>query len=397
MTSGGSASTTRHGPYASAVIVAAGSGIRMRGIDKLDAVVLGWPVLRWSVEALAAAPEVGRVAVVTTPERAERLSGQGWLRALDARLVVGGARRQDSVAAGVRAVDPERAAVVLVHDAARPLVGPGTIARVAAAAREHGAAIPVVPVADSLKRVDAGAVTGPLSRAGVHGAQTPQAARRDLLLAAVDAHAGGADVFGDEAELLARHGVTVAAVPGDPANVKVTRPEDLDLVRRLAAGAHAPRSATGWDSHPFGPQDGLRLGGVEMPEAPRLHGHSDGDVVLHALCDGLLGAAGLGDLGRLFPSGDPRTRDADSRALLASVVDRVGQAGWRPSSADVTIVGARPRLGGARLERMRASIADGLGLAIEAVSVKASTGNLGGAEGAGRVVTASCLVSVVAR
>lgn len=366
----------------------------MGGIDKLAADVLGRPVIRWAVESVAMAPEVDRVLLVTSPERASALAREDWPARLGVRLLTGGSRRQDSVAAGVREASAE---VVLVHDAARPLVSRELVARVAVAARRYGAAVPVIPAADSLKRVAEGSIVAALDRSGVQRAQTPQGARRELLAAAVEAHADGTEEFGDEAEMLARDGVRVVAVPGDPANLKVTLPGDLELLRRLVSGTRAVRHSTGHDSHPFGPGDGLRLGGIDIPEAPRLHGHSDGDVVIHAICDALLSASGLGDLGRMFPSGDPATRDIDSRELLAATLERVTGAGWRPLRADVTILAARPRLGATRLERMRGVLAGALDVPVEEVAVKAATGNLSGPEGAGRVVSAGCLLTLVAR
>ena len=184
-------------------------------------------------------------------------------------------------------------------------------------------------------------------RAGLVRAQTPQGARRELLAARSSAAAGRTVAFADEAELLARHGVPVVTVPGEPANLKVTEPADLELVARWQATRPARSgSAWAWTAIPSVPLDGLRLAGIEIPEAPRLHGHSDGDVALHALCDALLGAAGMGDLGRLFPAGDPATRGIDSRPLVQAVLERIADAGCGAVSADVTIVGARPRLGG---------------------------------------------------
>jgi 2-C-methyl-D-erythritol 4-phosphate cytidylyltransferase/2-C-methyl-D-erythritol 2,4-cyclodiphosphate synthase len=380
----------RRAPYADAVIVAAGAGVRMGGVDKSALPVLGRPMLRWAVEAMRDAASVRRVVVVTAAERVDAVHKLAWLPA-EVTVVAGGERRQESVAAGVRATDAE---VVLVHDAARPLASPALADRVAEAAAAHGAAIPVLTVPDSLKRVADGSVTGALDRTGVARAQTPQGARRELLLPALDALAGGAETFGDEAELLARRGVRVAAVPGEPAALKVTDQSDLPVVEAFARVAPVRR---GWgaDSHPFGPGDGLRLGGLDIPEAPRLHGHSDGDVVLHALCDALLGAARMGDLGRLFPAGDPRTRGIDSRQLLREVVARLADTGLRPLRADIAIRGARPRLGGARLDRMAAGIGELLDLEPEAVAVAAGTGNLSGDEGAGRVISATALVEVL--
>ena len=381
--------------FADAVIVAAGSSRRMGGMDKLRADLAGRSVLQRSVEALHAARAVRDVVVVTGADRVAELAALPWLRATGARVVPGGERRQDSVASGVRATGAD---VVLVHDGARPFVTPALVDRVADAAATYGAAIPVVPVADSLKRLDGGTVTGAVDRAPLGRAQTPQGARRELLLDAFRVHGDGPETFGDEAELLARAGHPVRAVEGDERNFKITVAADLELARALVGQDGASvRQAMGGDSHPFGPQDGLRLGGIEIPEAPRLAGHSDGDAALHAICDGLLAAAGLGDLGRLFPAGDPATRGIDSRELLRTVVERLADAGARPLSIDLTITGARPRLGGARLDRMRDAIAGLVGLEPTAVSVKAATGNLSGDPGAGRSIAADALVTVSLR
>jgi 2-C-methyl-D-erythritol 4-phosphate cytidylyltransferase/2-C-methyl-D-erythritol 2,4-cyclodiphosphate synthase len=385
-------------PIADAVIVAAGTSRRMGGQDKLAASVAGRPLLRWAIEAFAAVPDVGGIVVVTSEQAMTALGASPWLGRLGARLVVGGRRRQDSVAAGVRATS---AGIVLVHDAARPLVSSELILRVIRQVRLRGAAIPVLPVVDALKRLDGGAddglVAGSAERGGLFRAQTPQGARRDLLLGALERHASGDEEFGDEAELLARDGVAVATVLGEASNLKVTLPEDLSLVRRLVPATVSTRSAVGIDSHPFGPADGLRLGGIVIEGAPRLHGHSDGDVVLHALCDGLLAAAGDQDLGRLFPAGDAATRGVDSRSMLADVLRRLEADGLVPDSVDLTISGARPRLGGPRLDAIAASLAALTDLPPGRVSVKASSGNLSGDEGAGRAVSATCLVSVAPR
>ena len=227
--------------FADAVIVAAGSGLRMGGIDKSSLAVAGRPMLRWAVEAMRRARSVRRVIVVTAPERVADVRGLSWLTP-DDTVVAGGARRQDSVAAGVLATDGE---VVLVHDAARPLASAALVDRVASAAARHGAAIPVLAVVDSLKRILDGVVTGTLDRAGVARAQTPQGARREVLLPAVEALAHGPEAFGDEAELLARHGVPVMTVPGEQAALKVTDPEDLPLAEALAAASAVRRHALG--------------------------------------------------------------------------------------------------------------------------------------------------------
>ncbi|HEX7347926.1 MAG TPA: 2-C-methyl-D-erythritol 2,4-cyclodiphosphate synthase, partial [Candidatus Limnocylindrales bacterium] len=170
---------------------------------------------------------------------------------------------------------------------------------------------------------------------------------------------------------------------------------DLERAASLLIPTPDRRSGIGRDLHPFGPGEPLRLGGIEIPGAPRLYGHSDGDVALHAIADALLGAASLGDLGRLFPAGPETPVGIDSSALLDSVVARLDDAGWRPVSVDLTIVAARPRLGDL-LDAMRGAIAAALGIRVDAVSVKASTGNLEGAEGGGRAISALAIATTEA-
>jgi 2-C-methyl-D-erythritol 4-phosphate cytidylyltransferase / 2-C-methyl-D-erythritol 2,4-cyclodiphosphate synthase len=389
------------GRFADAVIVAAGASRRMGGgTDKLEASLRGRPLLAWTIEALASAESVARVILVTAAERVDRLAASDWLRqaagSLPVRVVVGGAERTDSVRAGVDAAEAD---VVLVHDGARPLVTPGLVDAVARAAARDGAAIPVVPVTDSLHRVDREAIAGVVERAGVAIAQTPQGARRELLRAAFAAAPTGA-TFTDEAALLAAAGTPVSTVPGEALNLKVTGPSDLELARALVAfraGGVEASTGFGQDSHPFGPADGLWLGGVLIAAAPRLHGHSDGDVALHALATALLSAARLGDLGRRFPPTDPATAGAASAGLLSAVLDDVHRAGWRVSAAQVSLLGARPRLGAQRLEEMRRRIAELLAVDQDGLSVIASSGNLAGPEGAGLVISASAYVTLVRR
>jgi 2-C-methyl-D-erythritol 4-phosphate cytidylyltransferase/2-C-methyl-D-erythritol 2,4-cyclodiphosphate synthase len=369
----------------------------MGGTDKLMAPVAGRPLLAWTLAAVAASPVVDRLVLVVAPGRVEAFAAAPWLPARVDAVVAGGASRQASVAAGVRHLDrldpAGRDRPVLVHDGARPLVSAALLDAVATAVARYGAAIPVLPVAETLKRVGDGMVHETVDRSVLAAAQTPQGARRGLLLDAWAAFPpDGPREFTDEAALLEACRIEVHAIPGEPANLKVTLPDDL---RRLVpALARAPvRTGFGHDSHPFGPGMPLRLGGMEIEGAPRLHGHSDGDVALHAVADALLGAAGLGDLGRLFPADARTPRGIASDALLREVVARLAGAGLRPASVDVTIIGARPRLG-ARLDAMRAAIASLLGVDEGAVNVKASTGNLAGDEGAGRSISARAVATV---
>ncbi len=429
-----------------AIVVAAGASARMAGEDKLAAVVGGRPLLAWTLSAIAAAPGVDRVVLVAPRERVAWLADGGWLPPEVVATVEGGARRQESVASGLAALaaldaaglapgdgagardraprDPTPGAaspgivspgaaspatdrVVLVHDGARPIVPPALVERVVAAAARHGAAIPVTPVVETLKRLDGDLVAGTVDRTALGASQTPQGFRRAVLAAALSRFpADGPDTWTDEAALLEACSMAVHAVPGDPTNLKVTYPDDLARVAAHLPGSEAHERAAGpgavsiarvglgEDQHPFGPGGPLLLGGVAFPGAPRLHGHSDGDVALHAVADALLGAAALGDLGRVAPAGPETPRGIDSLLLLERVVSMVRDAGWSPASVDLTITAARPRLA-ARLPEIAASVAGCLGIPDARVSVKASTGNLIGAEGAGRAVGARAVAVLV--
>jgi 2-C-methyl-D-erythritol 2,4-cyclodiphosphate synthase len=408
----------------------------MGGEDKLAAEIEGRSVLRWSVEALAAAG-VRRIVIATSPARVAELAASPWLPDSVVAVVAGGERRQDSVAAGVAALAstaparPESAAaegseeavaqvgtpararrtrstdpVILVHDAARPMASPALVRAVAAAAATHGAAIPVVPVTETLKRLDGERVGSTVDRTDVVAAQTPQGLRLSLLERAYGKYPpDGPQMWTDEASLLEACRIPVHAITGETTNLKVTVPQDLDRAAALLEAGLVPgrpssrpsvagRVGLGTDSHPFGPGEPLALGGVTIDGAPRLAGHSDGDVALHAVADALLGAAGLGDLGRLFPADSRTPAGVDSRILLSSVAENVRRAGFIPANVDVTIVAGRPKLAG-RLPSMEDVIAAALGVDPSAVNVKASTGNLGGPEGAGRTISATAIAWLV--
>lgn len=383
-------------PTADVVIVAAGSSTRMAGVDKVTVPIAGRPLLAWTIAPFVGDAEIGRIVVVAAPSRVEELRDAPWVPE-QAVVVPGGERRQASVAAGVAELVRAGAAadrVVLVHDAARPAIRGDVIRRVVEATAAHGAAIPAVPMVETLKRVaEDGTIDATVDRAAMWAAQTPQGVRLGILRDAWDRFPpDGADVFTDEAALLEACTIPVHVVPGDPDNIKVTHPSDLGRAASILAAGGA-RVGFGADSHPFGPDAGLSLGGIVVADAPRLWGHSDGDVVLHAVADALLGAAGLGDLGRLFPADASTPRGVDSAELLGSVVQRVRAAGWAPAGLDVTIVAARPRLG-SRLDLIRDRLADLTGLPASSVNVKASSGNLSGDEGAGRSISAHAVATL---
>ena len=396
----------------------------MGGADKLSHEIAGRPLLAWSIDALTVVPEIERVVVVTAADRVEEIRSAPWLPAAVVAVVAGGARRHESVAAGavtLDAIDKSAAdtaaghadvaaddagaasggshdRVVLIHDGARPLVSAGLVRAILDAAIRGGAAIPVVPIAETVKRVEDGRVAATVDREELATAQTPQGVRRGLLRSAfAQFPPGGPETWTDEAALLEACRIVVHAIPGETSNLKVTVPADLDRVRSALGGAPPgigiTRIGSGSDSHPFGPGSPLALGGIEVAGAYRLHGHSDGDVALHAVADALLGAASMGDLGGLFPAGPETPRGIASRELLAEVARRLASAGWRATSVDLTIVGARPRLA-ALLDKMRQAIAEILGVPTDAISVKASSGNLVGMEGAGRGISASAIAAI---
>ena len=309
--------------------------------------------------------------------------------ARDPRVVTveGGAERRDSVAAGLAAI---RARVggadpwVLVHDAARPCLPRADLARLLAslAAAPDGALL-ALRVADTVKRADAaGRVAATVPRDGLYRAQTPQAARLGRLLAALAAAPGATD----EASALESGGARPLLVAGSPANIKVTEPDDLALAARLLGESRMgqPRIGFGVDVHAFGPGDHVWLGGERIPYARGVVAHSDGDVLLHALCDALLGAAGLGDIGQHFPDTDPAYRGVSSLELLRATLARVRAAGLAVVNADLTVLGEAPRIAPHR-DAIRARLAAELGLPLARVNVKATTterlGFLGRGEG----------------
>ena len=391
-------------PPADAIVVAAGTSRRF-GQDKLAAPIGGRPLLAWTLERVAAAPDVRRIVLVVAADRVEDMRSAAWLPRSVAAVVGGAARRHESVAAGLAALDgidgidgsgprggDDR--IVLVHDGARPLVSNDLIARVLAATAAHGAAIPVVPVSDTMKRMTpSGEIVETIERSDLAAAQTPQGVTRGLLRDAFRRRPpDGPEAWTDEAALLEACNIAVHAVPGDPSNIKVTLPADLARVAQALAPVNS-RIGFGRDAHPFGPGTPLMLGGVPIAGAPALHGHSDGDVVLHAVANALLGAAGLGDLGRLYPADERTPAGAASAGLLAGALERVRATGARPRSVDVTIVAGRPRLAD-HLDAIADQVAALLGLPAGTVSVKASTGNLDGMEGAGRGISAESVVTI---
>ena len=387
-----------------AILVAAGRSTRM-GSDKLWEDLWGRPAWRWSLDVLLTDADLASVAIAVPSESVDRFHAA--LPPGNGRCIVvpGGDARADSVIAGIWALtgaghDDET--LVLVHDAARPALTADLVSTVVSAARgANGAVVPVVPVVDTLKRVRGDRVVAPVDREEVAAAQTPQAARLGALRAAIEeSHAWGRPIT-DDAGALAAAGVPVHVVPGDPANRKITEPADLVPMRaQLAATARGfadgpasgGRCGIGFDAHRLVDDRPMRLAGVDFPDEPRgPEGHSDGDAALHAVIDALLGAAGLGDVGTLFPPDDPAWSGADSAELLGKAVQRLRDAGWRPAGVDVAIAVARPRVA-ERRDELIDRLARLLGLDAELVSVKGTTSDglgFAGSEGVAAWAVAS--------
>jgi 2-C-methyl-D-erythritol 4-phosphate cytidylyltransferase/2-C-methyl-D-erythritol 2,4-cyclodiphosphate synthase len=374
-----------------AIIVAAGRGERLGGeTPKALVDLFGRSMLRRSAEALAACAEVNALIVVAPPgfERiaGDEVWGTGKLRA----VVSGGATRHDSVRAGL-ARTTGRDRFVLVHDAARPFVDAGTVTRVLEGVRTHGAAIPVARVVDTIKRVRSGRVGATVDRETLGAAQTPQGFNRAALLRVFNRAARKGVVLTDEAMAMEREGLPVAAVEGSAKNFKITTPDDLDrAIRRLAPAAAALRVGHGFDAHRLVPSRALVLGGIHLPSDLGLEGHSDGDVLLHALCDALLGAGALGEIGALFPSTDAKLKGAPSSAFVAEVRKRLAAARLFIVNVDATLIAERPRLS-SHLEAMKNNIVRLLDLEPDQVSIKVKSADLLGAIGRGEGIAAHVL------
>jgi len=385
-----------------ALIVAAGRGARAAsegGRPKQYCRIGGVPMIARAIGAFAAHPSVSEVLVVIHPDDAALYEAAsrpfaGRLR----KAVPGGATRQDSVRAGLEALEAQAPSSVLIHDAARPFVDADLITRVLASLDAHQGALPCLPVTDTLKRGSQGRVTGTIDRDQLWRAQTPQGFRYDAILAAHRAAAREPDrAFTDDAGVAEWFGLDVALVEGSEENRKLTTADDLriadDLLQPSAARAPATiRVASGYDVHAFGPGDAVVLCGVSIPHPKKLIGHSDADVALHALTDALLGAIADGDIGVHFPPSDARWRGAASELFLKHAAAKVRERGGEIVHVDITLLCEAPRIGPYR-EAMRARIAEMLGLAVTAVSIKATTneglGFIGRGEGIAAMATAT--------
>jgi 2-C-methyl-D-erythritol 4-phosphate cytidylyltransferase / 2-C-methyl-D-erythritol 2,4-cyclodiphosphate synthase len=363
-------------PRVFAIILAAGRGERM-GFDKIQLPLRGKPVWRYSFDTFRTHPHVEGVGLV------------GDLDCPEADFVVpGGKSRTESSANGLAAV-PDWAEVVLIHDAARPFVSSNVIERVIHGVMQYGAATPGIPSADTIKRVWPGGIET-LNRAELFATQTPQGALREPLLSL---YRENRQEFTDDMAILEANGIQPKIVPGDPANFKITTPEDLARVVGLLGPAEV-RTGLGYDIHRFStePDRPLWLGGVLFEDIAGLDGHSDADAVLHAVVDALLGPLALGDIGALFPNTDPQWKNAPSIKFVTYAAEQIQARGWMIVNIDICVIAEAPKVMTRALE-IRETIAKAIDSDIERISIKATTneqmGSLGRREGIAAFATAT--------
>ncbi len=379
-----------------AIVVAGGGGTRAgAGSPKQYRLIGGEQVLRRSLRLFTDHREVGAVqAVIRHKDVAEYGRASTRLpKCLPA--VPGGKTRQASVLAGLENLVPTAPRFVLVHDAARPFADIALIDRAIAAVRKHGAAIPAVPVTDTLKRVDkTGSIVENVERADLRAVQTPQAFEFETLLTAHRRAAQeGLHSFTDDAALMEWAGEPVKIFEGLTSNLKLTTPEDFERANAYAAQTLGDvRTGTGYDVHAFTDGNHVMLGGVKIQHTKTLSGHSDADVLLHAITDAILGAIADGDIGHHFPPSDAKWRGANSAAFVQFAIKRVRERGGLIAHIDGTLICETPKIGPHR-DKMRGKIAEICGIEIGRVGIQATTneglGFIGRSEGIAAMATAT--------
>jgi 2-C-methyl-D-erythritol 4-phosphate cytidylyltransferase/2-C-methyl-D-erythritol 2,4-cyclodiphosphate synthase len=418
--------------HVTAIIAAGGRGERFGGSQPKQLLAVGGrPILERSVAAFLAHPSVDAVVVALPQTLVD--DPPAYLRNKELRIVAGGERRQDSVANAFRAADA-RSDVIVIHDAARPFASADLISRTIAAAAESGAALAAVQARDTVKRATGGpaeagrhdpnerpaeggrhqshvvsgfsrTVVETLDRSTIFLAQTPQAFRRDVLVDALKL----SDDATDEAALAERAGHTVRLVDGEATNIKITTPEDLPIAEAIAAisnqstinnqqstisrPARTGRAGTGYDLHRLVEGRPLVIGGVTIPSDRGALGHSDADVVCHAITDAILGAACLGDIGRHFPDSDARWKNASSIDLLRRAVALAGEQQLEVGNVDVTVILERPKIKD-HVDAMRANVAAAIGIDVSRVSIKGKTNEGVDAIGRGEAIAAHAIALI---
>lgn len=376
-------------PTVAAIVVAAGKGLRAGGtVPKQFAPWRGKPLLRHSVEALSAKGITPIVVAIPNGWRDTATEAVAGIPGV--RVIHGGSTRQESVRAALESLAADAPALVLIHDAARPDLPARVITALIEALTGHPAAIPALPVVDSMVRGAAGLRSAHVERDGLYRVQTPQAFRFADILTAHRNWTGAADA-GDDAAVAEAAGMAVALVPGDDVLRKVTFATDLE---DLAMPDLFPRTGMGFDVHRLVTGEDLWLCGVKVPHAKGLSGHSDADVAIHALVDALLGAIAAGDIGDHFPPSDPQWKGASSDRFLAHAGQLVQAAGYRIANVDLTLICEAPKIGPHKAA-MRARLAEILAIDIASVSVKATTTERLGLTGRGEGIAAQAIATVL--
>ncbi|MFH1725101.1 MAG: 2-C-methyl-D-erythritol 4-phosphate cytidylyltransferase [Elusimicrobiota bacterium] len=380
---------------AGAIIVAAGSGSRM-GRPKQFLPLCGRPVCEWSLEAFRKLPEVSDIALVLDGESVRRHGGR--LGAGRVKVVEGGATRMDSVVNGFGALSPA-VDVVAVHDGARPLVSAGIIRKTLTEALRSGAAVAAVPAKDTLKQVRGKAlwVCATPDRSEFWQAQTPQSYRREILAAALKRSRGKSSAT-DESQLVERAGQRVRIVPSGYENIKITTPEDLVFAsammnERRGGAVRETRTGLGYDIHRLVKGRPLFLAGMKVPHAKGLLGHSDGDVVLHAACDAVLGALGEGEIGIAFPPSDPKFKGISSHSIAEHVLGKLEDRGAEIANLDVAVVAEEPKLKG-RYRALVRSLAEVFRIDRSRVNVKAKSNEGLGPIGRGEAIACHAVATL---
>lgn len=375
-----------------AVIVAAGSATRMQGIDKMLVPLAGVPVVLRSVRALAASDCIDSLVIVTRTECMETLRTLCAEVSKPVTVVAGGASRPESVLAGLAAL-PEGTELAAIHDGARPLVTQAVIAEAVEAAERCGAAAPAVPVHDTIKQAENGLVRATPERKTLFAVQTPQVFDVKLLKTVLRAEMERGIALTDDCSAVEAAGKPVVLTQGCEENLKITTPVDLTLAEAILKRRKTMRIGHGYDVHRLTEGRKLILGGVEIPFERGLDGHSDADVLVHALMDALLGAAGLRDIGVLFPDNDPAYKNISSMLLLDRVMLTLEHAGYAVGNVDVTVLAQRPKLKD-YIPVMRENLARAMKIPLDCVNIKATTEEGLGFTGSGEGIAchAVCLL-----
>jgi 2-C-methyl-D-erythritol 4-phosphate cytidylyltransferase / 2-C-methyl-D-erythritol 2,4-cyclodiphosphate synthase len=365
-------------------ILAAGSGQRF-GQDKTQVVLKSRPVWRWSFDTFRSHPSVNFIVLVGS-----RFNEDALRQAPADAFVLGGNTRQESAARALETI-PADNDIVLIHDAARPFVSHSVIDRVLAELETHDAAAAAIRVTDTIKQFSEGRLAT-LDRDTLYAMQTPQGAKLPTLRSAM---ASTTENFTDEMALLESVGILPRLVDGEPNNFKLTTPEDLARANSVA-GPTEMRTGFGYDVHPYStdPDRIMMLGGVAFPDTPALDGHSDADAILHAATDALLGAAALGDIGQHFPNTDPEWRGAPSIHFIRHAAKLLAEGGWTIANLDMTVVAEHPKIMKKALE-IRTTVAAAIGIAVDRVSIKATTNERMGFVGRGEGIAAMAVATIL--